>query len=163
MGVFKYGSQSSDCAFHVYLLYCTRGSLYELALLTWIVAGGHLPLKSSKSTQSLISQVLSKLKWILDFCCFWADWAVWSVLNNFYNFKFKVLKYPRNCRLHSPLILNLVKPLICIPRWKAWITKVPIWGSHYSKIASRTEDVKNCSNTVKNCSNACPSVYISCR
>ena len=26
-------------------------------------------------------------------------------------FKLKILKYPRNCRLHATLILNLVKPL----------------------------------------------------
>mgnify|MGYP007123555277 CR=1 FL=1 len=30
----------------------------------------------------------------------------------FWNFKRKVLKYPRNCRLHATLIPNLVKPLI---------------------------------------------------
>ena len=29
----------------------------------------------------------------------------------FWNFEFKVLKYPRNCRLHATLIQNLVKPL----------------------------------------------------
>ena len=29
----------------------------------------------------------------------------------FWNFKIKVLKYPRNCRLHATLILNLLKPL----------------------------------------------------
>ena len=29
----------------------------------------------------------------------------------FWNFKLKVLKYPRNCRLHATLIPNLVKPL----------------------------------------------------
>ena len=32
----------------------------------------------------------------------------------FWNFKRKVLKYPRNCRLHATLIPNLVKPLIYI-------------------------------------------------
>ena len=32
----------------------------------------------------------------------------------FWNFKFKVLKYPRNSRLHATLILNLVKPLTYI-------------------------------------------------
>ena len=32
----------------------------------------------------------------------------------FWNFKFKVLKYPRNSRLHDALILNLVKPLTYI-------------------------------------------------
>ena len=32
----------------------------------------------------------------------------------FWNFKRKVLKYPRNCSLHNTLISNLVKPLIYI-------------------------------------------------
>ena len=35
----------------------------------------------------------------------------------FWNFKLRVLKYPRNCRLHVTLILNLVKPLMYIDGW----------------------------------------------
>ena len=37
-----------------------------------------------------------------------------NLVRAFWNFKRKVLKYPRNCRPHATLIPNLVKPLITI-------------------------------------------------
>ena len=38
-------------------------------------------------------------------------WGFGFLIRAFWNLKLKVLKYPRNCRLHATLIPNLVKPL----------------------------------------------------
>ena len=45
----------------------------------------------------------------------------------FWNFKLKVLKYPKNCRLHATLIPNLVKPLNCtyVHAWIRLFLKKP--------------------------------------
>ena len=96
-----------------------------------------------QKARTIIEVVLSLACWLSQFS--WDSQQgrlkTTSVLvQAFWNFKLKVLKYSRNCRLHNTLIPNLVKPLNCVylnaecSRW-VWIhgdIAQCLWGGYHS-------------------------------
>ena len=83
----------------------TRGCHTSATKIYWLIQIlGYLRTLSLKfqKARTKIEVVLTLPCWLSQF-----SWAFW-------NFKLKVLKYPRNSRLHATLIPNLVKPLTYI-------------------------------------------------